>query len=165
LQGLIMAVILSLLSLLWRASRPSWNLLGRILDEVEDVFASLDAFPNAETIPGLVIFYFNQQTFFANATGFHNDVRQALRDAYQPVQVILADAEMISDIDVTSLAMLEELHKELSALGIDLWYARVRTDLMDYIHSYGLEETIGPEHFYLSMRAEVDVYLAQQTNT
>ncbi len=165
LLGLILAVMLSLLSLLWRASRPSWNLLGRISDGAQEVFASLDAFPEAETIPGLVIFRFNQQVFFANATGFRNDVRQALRDADQPVRVILVDAEVIADIDITGLAMLEELRKELSGMEIELWFARVRARVMDYIRGYSLEETIGPEHFYLSVRAGVDAYLDWQAAT
>lgn len=162
LPGLILAVALSLLILLWRASRPSWNLLGRVSHETKDVFASLDTFPNAETIPGLLIFRFNQQIFFANATGFRNDVRQALREADHPVQVFLVDAEVISDIDITGLAMLEALRKELSGMGIELWFARVGDDVMDYIRSYKLEESIGPEHFYLSVRAGVDAYLNWQ---
>jgi SulP family sulfate permease len=162
LLGLILAVTLSLLSLLWRASRPSWNLLGRVSDEAADVYASLDAFPDAETIPGLVIFRFNQQIFFANATGFRNDVRQALRDVNQPVHVVLVDAEVISDIDITGLTMLEELCKELSGMGIELWFARVRANVMDYMRKYNLEEMIGPEGFYLSVRAGVDSYLSQQ---
>lgn len=165
LPGLLLAVALSLLILLGRASKPSWNLLGRVSDEAEDVFASLDTFPDAETIPGLLIFRFNQQIFFANATGFRNDVRQALLEAEQPVRVVLVDAEVISDIDITGLAMLEELRKELTGRGIELWFTRVGDDVMNYIRGYGLQESIGPRHFYLSVRAGVDAYLDWQNSS
>jgi SulP family sulfate permease len=162
LQGLLLAVSLALISLLWRASRPSWNLLGRVRGDGLDVFASLNVFPDAETTPGLLIFRFNQQIFFANATGFRDDVRQALREADQPVQVILVDAEVIADIDITGMQMLVELHKELSGAGIELWFTRVRGDVMEYMRRYNLEETIGPEHFYLSVRAGVNAFLIYQ---
>jgi MFS superfamily sulfate permease-like transporter len=162
LPGLLLAVTLSLLVLLWRASRPSWNLLGRVSDETKDVFVSLDTFPDAETIPGLLIFRFNQQLFFANATAFRNDVRQALREAGQAIQVILVDAEVIADVDVTALAMLDELQKELSGKDIELWFARVGSAVMDSMHSYSLVDDVGPEHFYLSVRAGVDAFLFQQ---
>ncbi|MGD2047864.1 MAG: SulP family inorganic anion transporter, partial [Chloroflexota bacterium] len=86
----------------------------------------------------------------------------ALQEADQPVQVVLVDAEVIPDIDITGLAMLEELHMELSGREIELWFARVGGDVMNYIRSYSLEESIGPEHFYLSVRAGVDAYLIWQ---
>ena len=162
LQGLILAVSLALLSLLWRASRPSWNLLGRVRGDGQEVFASLDVFPDAETTPGLLIFRFNQQIFFANATGFRDDVRQALLEADQPVQVVLVDAEVIADIDITGMQMLVEIHKELSGAGIDLWFTRVRANVMEYMRRYNLEKTIGPEHFFLSVRAGVNAFLIHQ---
>jgi SulP family sulfate permease len=151
--------MLSLLSLLWRASRPSWDVLGRVSDKAEDVFVSLEAHPHAKTMPGLLIFRFNQQLFFANATGFRDDIRRALRDADRPVQVVLVDAQVIADVDITGLTMLDELQKELAGMGIELWFTRVRDDVMDYIRNFGLEESIGPEHFYLSVRTGVEAYL------
>jgi anti-anti-sigma regulatory factor len=89
-------------------------------------------------------------------------VRQALREADQLVHVILVDAEVIADIDITGMQMLVELHKELSGAGIELWFTRVRGDVMEYMRRYNLEETIGPEHFYLSVRAGVNAFLIYQ---
>jgi high affinity sulfate transporter 1 len=160
LAGLALAILLSFLALLARASRPSWTVLGLVHDKEQSVYGSLQAFPEAETYPGLVIFRFDQQLFFANAPRFQKAVREIVASVDPPARVVLVDAEVISDIDTTGTDMLEELYNELALQGIGLWFSRVRGDVMAYIRRSGVEELLGPEHFYLSVRSGVNDYLA-----
>ena len=161
LVGLIFAVGLSFLILLARASRPSTAILGRVTGEGLDVFADLALFPNSETYPGLVIFRFDQQMFFANAPKLRNAIRAAVRSADPPARVILLDAEDVPDIDTTAMDTIAELHDELAKAEIELWFSRVRGEVMEYLRRAGLEQAIGPNRFYLSVRAGVDAYLEQ----
>jgi len=159
LAGLILAVTLSFLGLLARASRPSTAVLGRVTHAGGDVFANIALYPDSETYPGLVIFRFDQQIFFANAPMLREAVREAVRTADPPAKVVLFDAEDIPDIDTTAMDTITELYDELARADIELWFSRVRAEVMVYLRRAELDRTIGPDQFYLSVRAGVDAYL------
>ena len=111
LTGLLIAVGLSFLLLLARASRPRWNILGRTgEEESEDVaFQGLDAHPDAETFPGLVMIRFDADLFFANASVFADDISSAIEAAGSPTSVVLIDAESINDVDSTAIEVIRDL--------------------------------------------------------
>jgi SulP family sulfate permease len=128
LPGLALAVILSLFFLVGRASRPNTEILGEITHDETDitVYRSIDRFPNARQVAGLLIFRFDAQLFFANAPVFERRLTEAIKAAETPVEVVLVDAEGIGDIDSTALVMLHDLEQKLGAQGVSLWFARVR---------------------------------------
>lgn len=159
LAGLVLAVGLSLLGLLFRAKSPNMALLGWVAEE--DVYESLEHHPDAETVPGLLIFRFDGQLFFANAPEFRYAVRKLLVE-HPDTRCALVDAELINDIDVTAIDMLAELKDELARSQVDLRFARMRTQVLGYLRRAGLEETIGSDHFYASVRAGVQAFLADQ---
>jgi MFS superfamily sulfate permease-like transporter len=102
--------------------------------------------------------------FFANEPNFRSDVRAAV-GADPLIRQVLVDAEAISDIDVTAIGMLAELEDELARSGIDLRIARMEAHVREFLHRASLEETIGSDHFYPSVQAGVDAYLAEQAES
>ncbi len=126
LPGLAVAVILSLFFLVGRASRPNTEILGEITHDGITVYRSVDRYPNARQVPGLLIYRFDAQLFFANAPVFEERLMEAIAAAETPVEVALVDAEGIGDIDSTALVMLHDLQEKLALRGISLWFARVR---------------------------------------
>jgi MFS superfamily sulfate permease-like transporter len=160
LAGLGLAVLLSFLALLARASRPSTAILGRVPGEVRGVYGNINHFPTAETIPGLVIYRFDQQLFFANAPRFRDSLRIAIRQAEQPVKAVLVDSEAISDIDSTAIDMLSDLFDELAQNDVVFYFARVRAEILTVMERSGLVEKVGNENFFHSIRAGADTYLA-----
>ena len=130
LQGLGLAVILSLFFLVGRASRPSTAILGEVTHEDSGItmYRSIDRHPNARQIPGLLIYRFDAQLFFANAPVFEQELMEAIRASRIPVEVVLVDAEGIPDLDSTALVMLHDLQGKLADQGLDMWFARVRSE-------------------------------------
>ena len=137
LPGLGLAVILSLFFLVGRASRPKTEILGEVTLENSGVtvYRSTERFPDAGQLPGLLIYRFDAQLFFANAPVFEERLMEAVRAAERPVEVVLVDAESISDIDSTALVMLAELEQKLAAEGISIWYARVRGEPLEVVQN------------------------------
>jgi len=129
LAGLVIAVSVSFLLILARASRPRWAILGRTKDAGSDdiAYQSLEAHPEGKTVPGLLIFRFDADLFFANANVFADDVLEAIAAADPKPQVVLIDAESISDIDSTAVGVLRDLIAELREVGIEVWAARIKT--------------------------------------
>jgi high affinity sulfate transporter 1 len=159
LLGLILAVTLSLLGLLIHAKRPTTAFLGKVPGE--NVYGDIEEFPDAVTVPGLLIFRFEEQLFFANAPDFRQEIRLAIA-ADPTIQMVLVDAEAINDLDVTAVDMLSELYDELSKAGVDLRFARMRANVEVYMQRAGLEETIGAGHFYPSVESGVQAFLTEQ---
>ncbi len=161
LAGLVIAVGTSFLLLLARASRPSWSVLGRTLREESDdvAFQAVSTHPEAETFPGLLIVRFDADLFFANANVFVDDVREAVAAADPRPTVVLLDAESISDVDTTALTVLREYRHELEAEGVEVWMARVKTHLLEFVErAHG----VAPEHVYPTVRSAVAAFQARQ---
>jgi SulP family sulfate permease len=157
LPGLIIAVAVSILVLVYRASRPRATVLGKVPDQ--DTFRDIERHPESETYPGLVIFRFEAELFFANVSYFRDRIRELVAVADPPAQAVLVDAEAIQYIDTTAVAALEELREELAGSGVELLMARVHGRVRDMLRRSGLEESIGASRIYPSVRAGVADYL------
>ena len=157
LPGLIVAIVASLLVLLYRASRPHAAQLGKIAGE--DTYRDVERYPEAETIPGLVIFRFDAELFFANANVFRDSARRLVAASEPSATALLIDAEAIYDLDTSAADTLEELRAELASSGVELLMARVHGPVRDMLRRSGLEESIGEERIYPTVRAGVEDYL------
>jgi high affinity sulfate transporter 1 len=162
LQGLILAIFLSLLGLLAAAKNPATAVLGKAPDE--NVYHNLEHYPDGVTYPGLIIFRFDDQLFFANAPNFQQHIRELVA-ADPAAHWVLIDAESMNDIDITGTDMLGELHDELARANIQLHFARMKEHVFEIIQRAGVEEAIGSDHFHLSVQIGVDTYLAAQQET
>ncbi len=160
LAGLLIAVAVSLLVLVFKASRPSLPVLGRDLEK--NVYRSIERHPESETYPGLIMLRLDAELFFANATYFRDTVRQQRVIADPPARAILVDAEAITDMDLTAAAMLKELSSELAADGIELLFAAVHQTVREMMERSGVEDAIGADRIYLSVQEGVDDFLARQ---
>ena len=79
--------------------------------------------PDAEELPGLVIFRFDAPLFFANARTFRDHIRFA-EASPRPRWIVIA-AEPMTDVDTTAADMLVDLDEELNARGIFLVFAEL----------------------------------------
>jgi high affinity sulfate transporter 1 len=165
LGGLALAVVTSLGALVYRTFRPHTAVLGRVragAESDEDFgFRDIERHPEGETYPGLVIFRFDQEIFFANARLFRDYVRELTANAGSPLQAILLDAAAITHVDTTGLDVLQEVHRELSAQGITLMLARVKGPVHDILERAGLVVVLGRENVFPTVHAGVSAYLGR----
>ena len=157
LYGILLAVALSLGDLLRRVARPHDGILGYVrgLAGMHDV----DDFPEAEQVPGLVVYRYDSPLFFANAEDFHHRALAAVDEAEHPVEWLLINAEANVEVDLTSLDALARLRRELEARGVVLALARVKQDLLDDLRAAGLVDAIGTERMYATLPTAVAAYL------
>ncbi len=162
LPGLVIAVVASLVALVYRASRPHAAELGA--SPADGVYRDIARHPEAETVPGLVILRFEAELFFANATYFREQVRGLLAGRETPVRAVLIDAEAINNLDTTGAAVLAEFRAELEDAGVELLLARVHHAVRAVLRRSGLEEELGTDRIYLSLQAAVDDHLARRAD-
>ena len=152
LPGIAIAVALSILNVFRRAWWPHDTELGRV--ESLEGYHDVHTHPEAQRLPGLVIYRFDAPLFFANATTFRDKVRR-LAKADPPPSWILIAAEPMTDVDTTASDVLEELDEALNAAGISLVFAELKDPVRQKIERYGLTRTIDPHHFFPTLESAV----------
>ena len=115
------------------------------------------SYPEAQHLPGLVIYRFDGPLFFANATTFRDQVRRLAR-ADPPPRWILIAAEPMTDVDTTASDMLEDLDETLNAQGISLVFAELKDRVRGKIERYGLTRTIDPNHFFPTIESALAAF-------
>jgi high affinity sulfate transporter 1 len=162
LTGLAIAVVLSLLALVYRAYRPSYAVLGRAPGAEDDDrlrYRGIEDHPLVRTFPGLVILRLDGELFFANARWFRDTVRSLVRDQAPPVRELLVHVGAVPHMDTTAGAMLKELIAELDGEGVRLAFARATTGLVHDLERNGIVQLVGEDGFYDTVAAGVDDYL------
>jgi SulP family sulfate permease len=163
LVGILVAVGLSLLAVVLRASSPSTAFLGRVPGS--DTYRDIADHPDAETFPGLLIYRFDAPLFFANAALLRDDIIAAIEGADTPVVEVLFDAESMYDIDSTGAQILLEVLDELDDLGIGFSMARVRTELRDEFLAARVDERLSGDGIYLEVDDGVAAFLRRADGT
>jgi high affinity sulfate transporter 1 len=157
LPGIAVAVALSILNVFRRAWRPYATVLGRVPDM--GGYHDVRSYPDAERVPGLVIYRFDAPLIFANAKTFRDEVRR-LAAADPPPRWILVAAEPMTDVDTTAADVLEDLDDELNRRGISLAFAEMKDPVRRKIERYELTRTIDPAHFFPTVEAGVAAFRA-----
>ena len=165
LGGIMTAVVASLLALILRVYRPRIAVLGRAPHEAsadEDfLFRSIDRHAEYATIPGLVLFRFSNELFFANASFFRRETLRLVAGSDPPARTVLVDAAPISHLDTTAVAMLEDLIATLASQGVTFELARTTASLNDALERSGLRDLIGEDHIHRSVHTGVQAFLAR----
>ena len=155
LPGIAIAVGLSILNVFGRAWWPYNTELGRV--EGLEGYHDVHNHPDAEHLPGLVIYRFDGPLFFANAKTFRDEVRRLAKAAPPPIWIVIA-AEPVTDVDTTASDVLEDLDEELNAQGISLVFAELKDPVRAKIERYGLTRTIDPRHFFPTIESAVAAF-------
>jgi high affinity sulfate transporter 1 len=158
LPGIAIAVALSIGNVFRRSWWPYQTVLGRVpgMPGYHDV----GSYPQADQLPGCVLFRFDAPLFFANARTFRDQVRRLARAAPTPRWIVVA-AEPITDVDTTAADMLEDLDQHLNTKGISLVFAELKDPVREKIERYELTRTIDPTHFFPTVGAAVAAYRDQ----
>jgi high affinity sulfate transporter 1 len=159
LQGLLIAIFLGLLGLLYSNKSRTTAVLGKVPGE--KIYRSLENYPDGETVPGLLVVRFDGSLFFANAPDMADEIRYGIEVTEPSPRVVLVDFESVIEVDATALITIKDLNDELDLAGIDLRLARVRTQVLYLMRTTGLDEVIELEHIYSSVHDGVDAFQAE----
>jgi MFS superfamily sulfate permease-like transporter len=157
LPGVVVAVGVAIVQLLAKASHPHDALLGRMPGG--DVFANVATHPEAQTVPGLVIYRFDAALLFFNADYFKTRVRTVVAEAATKPQFVVLDAETMALVDTTGAANLVELSEELAERDIIVVMAATKTPVRQILDRTGATKQIGSGRHYPSVAAAVESLL------
>lgn len=133
--GIFFAVCVALIAFVWRAWRPNEAVLGSVENQG---YLDVTRHADAKQIDGLLLFRWDAPLFFANQEVFRKHVLRSIIEAATPTKWLVIAAEPITDIDVTAVDMLLELHQELKQAEITLNFAEMKDPVKDQLKKFGV---------------------------
>lgn len=155
-QGIAIGAVVSLIAVIYQSSRPHSAELGQLGDT--NVFRNVGRYEEARRIPGLLIFRFDAQLYFANIEHFRNEIErriEARNAGGDAVEALLLDFHAVSNIDSSGIHAIEEMLPELDARGIKVLFAGVIGPVRDRFHTCGLLDALSPEAFFFDVEDAV----------
>jgi len=155
LTGLAIAVLLSLVFLLYRASRPHVASLG-LLPGYRATYADLERHPDAVPVPGLVMIRLDAPLYFFNANVARTQILDLVVHREPMPRGVVIDMAATADLDVTTGDMLFGLLHDLNSRSIEVLFAQVKGSTRDRLRRTGLMDEIGEDRIYLSLGSAVE---------
>ena len=156
LYGVLVAIGLSVADLLVRVARPHDAIQGLVpgLAGMHDV----DDYPQAQTMPGLVVYRYDAPLFFANAEDFRRRALAAADQQPGPVRWFVLNVEANVEVDFTALEAVDAVREEITRRGAAFALARVKQDLLARLEAFGLAEKIGADRLFPTLPTAVAAY-------
>jgi len=154
--GIALAIVIAVIEFLWDGWRPHSAVLGQV-DHING-YHDITRYPEARSIPGLVLFRWDAPLFFANAELFHERILGAVRSSPAPVRWIVVAAEPVTSVDVTAADAVAELDDDLHAAGIELCFAEMKDPVKDKLRRFGLLTRFGEQTFFATLEEAVSTY-------
>jgi MFS superfamily sulfate permease-like transporter len=133
--AIVVAVVLSLADVIARQYRAPVDVLVPVPG---DGYRYEAAKKGVESEPGLIVFRYGADLFFANANAFIDTVEDVVSSARTPVRWLILDASSISNIDYSASANALDLLRYLDAHGIHVAFARPAPTLIAAMDRFGL---------------------------
>ena len=156
LQAVVIAFLLSVIDVVRRAAYPSTVVLGWLPDE--NRFSEISEDERAQSIPGLLIYRFEVELFFANAETFREEVQRLIETTEPKAERIVLDAGAVSDIDATGAEVLGQVIRYLKERGVTFGVSRASVRIRGLLQIYGLLDQIGEERLYNTNREAAEAH-------
>jgi SulP family sulfate permease len=147
-EGIVLAIVLSLLRHVRHSYRPHTMVLA---PDATGRWTPMPAKPGAQTEPGLIIYRFGADLFYANDHRFTDEVRSLLEHAPSPVRWFIVDADAITDIDYSAAHSIRELLDDLARQKVGMMFARVGPYLRSDMDRHRITAAIGEDRIFTTL--------------
>jgi len=143
-QGILVAIVLSLIDHTRRGYRPKNDVLLR---SESGMWRTQPVATGGQAAPGLLIYRFTHSMYYANSQQLTEEVTDLVRRAEPPLRWFCIDASAVDDVDYTAAETLRSLFGILKKEGVRLVVAEVMTDVAEHTR-YDLKRLFGEDAFY-----------------
>ena len=151
-EGILLAIVLSLLRHVRHSYRPHTMVLA---PDAAGRWMPVPAIPGAETEPGLIIYRFGADLFYANDHRFTDEVRSLVEHAPTPVRWFIVDADAITDLDYSAARSIRELLDDLARQKVGVIFGRVSPYLKSDMDRHGVTAAIGEARVFTTLHEAI----------
>lgn len=157
-DGIILAVVTSLVEIIRRQYRPEKFVVGVRRDGGREF---VSAQPGVQSLPGLIVFRYDADLFYANASRFTGDVIALIRAAPDPVQWLVLDCSSITDVDYSAARDLNDLIDFVHARGAHFVLAGADAKLQQTLENEGILALLNADHLFHGIGSAVRAFRAE----
>jgi high affinity sulfate transporter 1 len=154
LTGLLLAALLALVQVLYRASQPYLAQLGEIPGS-PGMYGDLARSPNNQPVPGLLIVRLDAPVYYFNANMATQQIRELAASSNGHLRALLLDLGATADLDITSADALQDLMKDMRDQHIRVMFVHLRGSVRDRLRAMGKLDDFGEANLYPSIDAAV----------
>jgi sulfate permease, SulP family len=151
-QGILLAIALSLFRHVRHSYRPHTMMLEA---KAEGPWLTVPAQPGKVTEPGLIVYRFGADLFYANQNLFTDEVRALVASAPTPVHSLVIDASAITDIDCSAAQSLRDLIDEMARRHVTLIFGRVNSYLRSDLDRHGITAVVGAGRIFSTLHEAI----------
>ncbi len=144
-QGILLAIVLSLILHVRHSYRPHSAI---IIPRSDNFWQSIPVQMGSISAPGLIIYRFSRDLFYANASFFSEEVQSLVKSAEPPVYWFILEARAITEIDYSAFQTLSDVVKELSRQHIAFVVSGLSPEVKVQFDRDGLTDLIGANRFF-----------------
>jgi MFS superfamily sulfate permease-like transporter len=157
-QGIILAIVLSILEIIRRSYSPQYFLVG--VDR-EGGRTYTPAVPGHESLPGLLVFRFDARLFYANVNRFADNLQTLMAAAPTKVRWLVLDCSSMSDVDYSASLTLAGLIDAVHAKDCVFALAAADPQLLATLTKYGTLSDFDNAHIFASVQEAVAAFRAE----
>ena len=151
-QGILLAIVLSLFRHVRHSYRPHTMMLA---PDAAGIWLPVPAMAGRITAPGLIVYRFGADLFYANANRFADEVRALVGQAPTPVRWFIVDCSAITDIDYSAAQLMHELLNDLARRDVAVLFARVSPYMRSDMDRHGITPVVGDGRIFATLHEAV----------
>jgi sulfate permease, SulP family len=144
-EGIILAVILSLILHMRHSYRPHSAIM---IPNESRLWQPIPVRLGTVSAPGLIIYRFSRDLFYANATFFSEEIQSLVKSAESPVKYFILEARAITEIDYSASLTFRDLVKELTVRRVIFIVSGLSPEVRGQFDRDGLTDLIGSNQFF-----------------
>jgi SulP family sulfate permease len=149
-EGILISVVISLIAMIYRSTKPHYAVLGRFPDS--KVFRNVERFENLIVRADILIIRYDADLYFANISHFIDSIKKEVSNKGDKLKLVILQSNSIAHIDSTAYQALSELIMELDQQKILFYFSDMIGPTRDFLEKAGMGE-IGEKE-----KSFVDVY-------
>jgi len=155
-EGIGLGVILSLVMVVFRVTKPHIAILGRVPGT--RFYRNINRFKDLEIRPDVLIARPDAQLFFANIQYFHDTMEEQIAKKGKALKCVIINGESISHIDSSAAAFLRDWIIDLRSRGLEIYFHSIIGPVRDKLACCHLLELIGADHIFMSVQDAVEAW-------
>jgi SulP family sulfate permease len=146
-NGILLGIALSLISIVQKASKPHYAILGKLPGSKS--YRNIKRFPEAKVVDGVLIIRYDQDLFFGNAEHFYNTIVNELKSR-KTINKLIIKGGSFHNLDSTAMYKINRLNEYCKSQGVRLIFTNLIGPVRDAFRQSGLYQKIGEDNFFLS---------------
>ena len=151
-QGILLAIALSLMRHVRHSYRPHTMML---VPDATGRWTPMPTTPGKVTEPGLIVYRFDADLFYANQERFVDEIHALVEHAPTPIRWFIVDAGAITDIDFSAAQSVRDLLDDLARQKVRMIFGRVNPYLRSDMDRHGVTAAIGETSIFATLHEAI----------